>query len=318
MNKKKYGFVVLHYFAYEMTCRCIDTVLTKFKEEDIVVVIVDNASGNGSGKQLVDYYRNKENVSVILNDKNLGFAKGNNIGYQYLLDNYQMDYIIIMNNDVIIEQSDFLDNIDKIYNKSAFDVLGPDIYSPNAKIHQNPVSLGSEFDYYTLKKRVSHLKKLHANFEVYFWLDKIKGTIKYHYNKKLSRSLKKELYKIKREKVLLHGACYIFSKSFFAKKNLAFNPATFLYFEEEILFFEAIRDGLILIYSPEIQVLHLEDVSTNFVYNTEKNKEKMKAAAQLDSSQVLLELYKDYAVKNSITGNYKIGDIKSENKNKQK
>lgn len=113
----------------------------------------------------------------------------------------------------------------------------------------------------------------------------------------------------------MHGACYIFSSSFIKKRSFAFNPSTFLYFEEEILYFESIRDGISMVYCPQIVVKHLEDVSTNLAYMTDKIKTKMKTDSQLESSKVLLNLYVKYARDNSIIGNYKIGGTNSESKN---
>lgn len=313
MNKK-YGFVVLHYLAYDMTCRCVDTILEKFGNHEISIVVVDNASANGSGAQLKERYKNQTQVSILLNNINFGFARGNDIGFQYLTENFKPDYIIVMNNDVLIEQDDFLHKIDEIYAEKAFDILGPDIYCTASAIHQNPISLSSEYDFYSLKKRIKYLQRLHKNFDFFYFFDRLRGTIIYHYRKHFEHKTKMALYKEPHDRALLHGACYIFSSSFIKKKNVPFNPATFLYVEEEILYFESIRDGITMVYSPQIVVQHLEDVASNLAYKTEKNKTKMKTDSQLKSSKVLLDLYKEYAKEHRIIGNYMIGGANSESK----
>ena len=64
--------------------------------------------------------------------------------------------------------------------------------------------------------------------------------------------------------VLLHGCCLVFSKDFFKQMD-GFYDGTFLYAEEEILYYLAGKYGMTLLYAPEIGCMHKEAVSTNFV-----------------------------------------------------
>ena len=75
-----FGFVVLHYMAYDMTVECVSTLIQHFGDQNIKIVVVDNASSNGSGKMLASKYQDDCRVEVILNPQNEGFARGNNVG----------------------------------------------------------------------------------------------------------------------------------------------------------------------------------------------------------------------------------------------
>ena len=90
----------------------------------------------------------------------------------------------------------------------------------------------------------------------------------------------------------LHGSCYIFSKDFISARQYAFNPATFLYFEEDVLMFECLSSNLKMLYDPIVYVEHLEDVSTNLAYSSRKKKERFKLSEMIKSSDVLIELMK--------------------------
>ena len=80
--KKKLYFVVLHYQAFDVTCNCISSLLNLITDVvDVSIIVVDNASPNGSGNQLKNKYKNANRVRVVLNKNNDGFAKGNNIGF---------------------------------------------------------------------------------------------------------------------------------------------------------------------------------------------------------------------------------------------
>ena len=74
-------FVVLHYKVFEETRKCILSLLKL--QGDKRIVIVDNHSPNNSGRKLVEEYKNMPEVKVIITQYNLGFACGNNIGYQF-------------------------------------------------------------------------------------------------------------------------------------------------------------------------------------------------------------------------------------------
>ena len=66
------------------------------------IIIVDNNSTDGSYEKLSKINNNK--ISVIKTNKNKGYAYGNNFGINYLNNNKEVDYIIISNPDIIVEE----------------------------------------------------------------------------------------------------------------------------------------------------------------------------------------------------------------------
>ncbi len=287
-NKIKYGFVILHYMAYEMTVECVSNLLHYFEKDNIKIVVVDNASSNGSGKQLAEFYDSNNTVEVLLGLKNDGFARGNNLGYCYLKENYQPEYIIVMNNDVLIEQDDFLKKIDEIYKKTGFAVLGPDIYCPTAKKHQNPAHLKG-FDRNEVQQLYTTISKYCTHPAFYYYKKETFG--------KLKRKIIKEPKNVDTidrskamENVVLHGACYIFSLDFIKQRTNCFCPDTFLYMEEDILHYECMKKGLKMLYSPYIKVKHLEDVSTNASIKSGIKKFMMKNNEMKTSIMIFLKI----------------------------
>ena len=133
------AFVILHYRAADMTRKCVERI--KALEGDKKIVIVDNASPNGTGQELLDEYTEDSEIKVILNPENSGFAKGNNMGVRWVQENVPADFVVVLNNDVEILQKDFCPKVEAIYRRHSFDVLGPDIISVFSGIHQNPKSL---------------------------------------------------------------------------------------------------------------------------------------------------------------------------------
>ncbi len=67
-------------------------------------------------------------IILIRNDKNYGFAEGNNIGIRYALKALDPEYILLLNNDTVVK-ADFLDELVKaINNDESFGFAGPIIY----------------------------------------------------------------------------------------------------------------------------------------------------------------------------------------------
>ena len=125
----KICFVILHYIVIDDTIECIESIFNNIKYENYNIVVVDNKSPNSSGKILKDKYKKNDRVTVILNNENSGFAKGNNIGYKYAKAILKAQFIILINNDTIIKQNDFIDKIINTYEETKFYVLSPNIIS---------------------------------------------------------------------------------------------------------------------------------------------------------------------------------------------
>ena len=64
-------------------------------------------------------------------DKNNGFAKANNIGCKYAKEKYKPNYLVVINNDIVITDDKFEEKIDECYKKTKFHILGPKIITNN-------------------------------------------------------------------------------------------------------------------------------------------------------------------------------------------
>ena len=94
------------------------------------------------------------------------------------------------------------------------------------------------------------------------------------------------------ENVKLHGACLIFSNEFY-KEYKHLNEKTFLYFEEDILYMEALKKNIKIVYNPKIKVFHKEDSSTNTVTKTKHNKNIFVLKNEILSLFVLKKIIKE-------------------------
>ncbi len=90
--------VVLNYNGRRWIESCIDSLLNT-RYENFRVILVDNASGDGS----IEFVRSRfPQVRIIENSHNIGFSEGNNVGIREALAG-NADYIVLLNPDTRVE-----------------------------------------------------------------------------------------------------------------------------------------------------------------------------------------------------------------------
>ena len=85
-------YVILHYQNIEVTQECVEK-LKRIIQKESKIVVIDNASPNGSGEKLLNYFASDGMVIVLKNKDNVGFARGNNAGYQYAKNTFHPNII---------------------------------------------------------------------------------------------------------------------------------------------------------------------------------------------------------------------------------
>ncbi|MDS0284663.1 glycosyltransferase family 2 protein [Haloarcula onubensis] len=95
--------VILTWENYEETADCLDS-LRSLTYDNYRVLVVDNGSEDGSIERLQSEY---DWCEFVVNDENIGFARGNNVGIAHALDT-GTDYVLLLNDDTVVTE-DFLD-----------------------------------------------------------------------------------------------------------------------------------------------------------------------------------------------------------------
>lgn len=297
----EFCYVILHYRNIQDTVKCVES-LKESVSSNSKLIIVDNGSNDGSIDELKNRYLDDYQCDILLLQENIGFSKGNNLGYIWAKENYNPKFIIITNNDVIFYQRNFEELILKLYQETNFYVLGPDIYVPRHNDHQNPLfkrgisfpELEKELEEYRFYQK--NPKKFNSRLHVHALKNRLCS------NSKLIRKIynilrnKDDLdYKKRYENVGLQGACLIFSKLFLNKEDKAFSPEPFLYEEEVFLFYRCMKNNYKMVYSPEIAIRHEEAAS--FIYSKKDNCKRLEFMLHhhVIAREMLLEYLKNEA-----------------------
>lgn len=251
----KIVFVVLHYCVARVTEACVQSLLSL--EGDKNIVVVDNASPDGSGLYLKKLYEKEKLVQVLLNKKNVGFADGNNLGYRFAKKELHADTIVVLNNDTLIKDNCFLNKLFEDDSLLDYHIIAPDIITFKG-IHQNPYKMKGVTKGEEIKLR--NRKKLSILFYSLPFLYKLKS---HEVVNREGPFIDKRI-----EDVVPHGAAVIFMNKWVEREEFAFYPGTFMYYEEDLLYVYAKSKDYKTIYVPSLQITHLEDMSTN---STQKN-----------------------------------------------
>ncbi len=307
MNSKRIdiGIVVLHYMNTDDTIACVSSFLTKLDTPSFHIIVVDNASTNQSGEVLRTKYSNNPNVSVVLNEKNLGFSAGNNVGIDFLKENFEVNYIILSNNDICLYENALFQKIHRAYLDTHFAVMGPMIYTADGRYDSNPI-----FDLpYTREAALWQKRMLEArlrrytsrlyphNLKLHNLWKRVKRKIfrERKFDSASRRYNRPELLFTRRDHVVLHGCFLILSKEFFMKfKGL--DVRTFLYAEEDILYRNMEKYNLKMLYNPGITVYHKEGNSVKYSQKEERNKVIFVTTHAIKAIDAYIKMLDEYGI----------------------
>ncbi|MBW7456842.1 glycosyltransferase family 2 protein [Paenibacillus sepulcri] len=112
----KTSIVILTYNQLTVTADCLDSI-RRCTSEDYELIVVDNGSTDGT----VDFLKRLDNIVLIANKHNLGFAKGCNQGLEVSTG----DNILFLNNDTIVPTGWLTPLIEALYSSDLVGMVGP-------------------------------------------------------------------------------------------------------------------------------------------------------------------------------------------------
>lgn len=166
MNSPRVSIVILNWNGWKDTIECLES-LFNITYPNFDIILVDNDSEDDSVEKIRDYCSGKlevkssffdynqdnkpipifefdaqfndheipENIELtkdklilIKNDKNYGFPGGNNIGIKFVLKFSKPDYILLLNNDTVVDENFLGELVKNGELQKDVGILGPKIY----------------------------------------------------------------------------------------------------------------------------------------------------------------------------------------------
>ena len=132
MKKQPSIAVIIATWNYPEIDRCLVSLRKEQKiYRSMSIIVVDNASENNEGKRIKKKF---PGVYLIQNNKNYGFAKGNNIGIKYAIKNLKPDYFLLLNNDTEVKKNAIKNMIEFAESKSDAGIVGCKLLYPSGRI----------------------------------------------------------------------------------------------------------------------------------------------------------------------------------------
>lgn len=252
-------FLILN---YNTSALCID-LLNQIIDLNQPIVVVDNNSNANDYNKIAEFSKNYPQVTLLRLDNNDGFSDGNNFGYKYIKENFnEVEAIHCLNTDIIIHQPEQLISSVKANIKNNY-VLAPQV-------------LTNGFLSTALVKRNINTLKKDVYQEILMYRKKIKkhkivrlaGPLYRQYMKNHGSFVLKEDYKVLDSPLAdgeyyVYNGCYlIFTQNYINEYDYLFDPQTFLYYEEDFLFYRLYCNHQKVSYIEEVVVDHLENIDS--------------------------------------------------------
>lgn len=88
------SIIIVNYNTKHITHNCIESIVSFTKNISYEIILVDNASSDGS----IDFFKEYEGIRFINSEVNLGFGRANNLG----LTKASGKYIFLLNSDTLL------------------------------------------------------------------------------------------------------------------------------------------------------------------------------------------------------------------------
>lgn len=238
------GIVLVNFRTEAKTITYVQQELSKIQTSH-KLVIVNNACTDKSNQELAegccaelvidtDKVDSGADIFIIGDSENLGYAKGNNLGADFLNAHFDIDYFLFTNNDLRIVDGDVLEKmIEAAESRPGIGVIGPSVIGLDGK-EKNPSR------YITV------------------WRNTI---IPWLFLPILFPLIKRGCFNGVQKKAG-EGECYMVSGSFMLVRRKAFemagmfDPNTFLFAEEKILSERMLPLGFKTYFYPHVKVIH--------------------------------------------------------------
>src|SRR3954466_3205942 len=125
--------VIVSWNAKAFLLKCLQSILSQGHGGTLEVIVVDNASSDGSPEAVRDQF---PMVKLICNQTNTGFAKANNIGIEVC----RGDYVFLINSDVVVAEGCFAKLIAYIDAHPDIGMLGPKIFGSDGNVQRSCMS----------------------------------------------------------------------------------------------------------------------------------------------------------------------------------
>jgi len=234
--KPDLSIIIVSYNTRQITLSCIESIVANTQEVDYEIIVVDNGSTDGSREALKKLTKENSAITLVDEDKNLGFGKGNNLG----ASKAKGEYLLFLNSDTILINNALKEALDFVKTKKDLGVYSCGLLNRDSTVQPSGGYFPSLLNLYAWQLFIDDLPiigKLIPSFHPHL------GT------------MDKD-----REVEWVTGAFMIFSKKVFDKSG-GFDEKIFMYTEEMEIIYRVSRLGYKTYFRSSPTIIHLGGAS---------------------------------------------------------
>ena len=248
------GLIVVNYNSAQATTQLLVDLLQQDRSSfALTVVVADNGPSSSGLVSLRQAYRDNPSVRFEEMTANLGYFGAAHSALETVWKGRPPDWTIVSNPDIRLQQPGFFSRIAHGMAGNGA-VIAPRIVSTRTGLDQNPFLRGRPS---VLRM---NLNRLIPRVPLLFWLMQTQCAVKRAIRSRLRGKLAQPAT-ASSNIYAPHGAFIIFSKEYF-RRGGSLSAGAFLFAEEIFVAETCRRLGLGVVYSPTLEVLHDEHVST--------------------------------------------------------
>lgn len=243
-QKKRISIVIVTWNVKEFLKQCLHSVYKETKGLKIEVVVVDNASTDGTSEMVKEEF---PQVRLITAEKNLGYTKANNLAIRTILNEGQSDFILILNSDTVFQNNAVDQMAFYLINNPDVGGVSPALILPDGKFQTGTAGF---------------LPTAWTGFAYFFFLFKL-------FPKKIKSFFIEPSYFSKKGKIVsvdwMSGACLMLRKETLEKTGLM-DEEYFIYADDIDLGKRMKQEGFLLHYLPWLHVLHYHGITFDKIH----------------------------------------------------
>lgn len=231
----KLSIIVINYNTKELTLNCLNSLFKLYKREfengEFEIILIDNASPDGSGKELLNQLKDRKEITFIESKENLGFGRGNNKA----AEKAKGEFLLFLNSDTEVLNDGLINMIDFLSKNEKVGVLGARLENVDGTNQRSAVKFYSLANLFLMLLGFERLGMVRSSYTKIKKVDWVSGA---------SLMIKRKLF-----------------------ENLGgFDKNIFMYTEDMELCYRVQKAGFDVFYYPNIKIVHKERGSSNTTF----------------------------------------------------
>jgi GT2 family glycosyltransferase len=225
MSDPTTSIVIVNYNGLRVIVPCLDSLHQHLPISDVEIIVVDNASSDGSRDRITQQF---PAVKLIQLNKNRGFGAANNVGVQAA----RGEFLWLLNSDTLLTTNVLPVLQAKLIDHPDVGIVGPKLLNPDGSFQLSvayEIGLWGEFKTLQLVKR---------------------------YRVADNRPALSQRYSVDQYVDIVVGAAMFMRRSLFATIG-GFDETFFMYFEESDVCQRVRELGYKILYTPEASLIHI-------------------------------------------------------------